>query len=63
MGMVKNRCKNGDFYWVNAFATPIMHEGRLLEYQSVRIRRDQAAVRRTERLALPRRCTVGGAFR
>ena len=23
MGPVKNRCKNGDYYWVNAFVTPI----------------------------------------
>ena len=23
MGIVKNRCKNGDHYWVNAFITPI----------------------------------------
>ncbi|WP_438879551.1 PAS domain-containing protein, partial [Bacillus cereus group sp. Bce015] len=21
MGLVKNRCKNGDFYWVDAYAT------------------------------------------
>lgn len=36
MGMVKNRCKNGDHYWVNAFVTPIISEGREIEYQSVR---------------------------
>lgn len=23
MGPVKNHCKNGDYYWVNAFVTPI----------------------------------------
>lgn len=23
MGIVKNRCKNGDHYWVDAYATPI----------------------------------------
>lgn len=23
MGMVKNRCKNGDHYWVDAYVTPI----------------------------------------
>ncbi len=22
MGLVKNRCKNGDFYWVDAYVTP-----------------------------------------
>ena len=37
MGMVKNRCKNGDYYWVSAFVTPIQDEqGRTMEYQSVR---------------------------
>jgi len=36
MGMVKNRCKNGDHYWVSAFVTPISRNGRVVEYQSVR---------------------------
>ncbi len=36
MGMVKNRCKNGDHYWVDAFATPILNNGKTEEYQSVR---------------------------
>lgn len=37
MGPVKNRCKNGDYYWVNAFVTPIKDEtGANIEYQSVR---------------------------
>ncbi|MDX3772586.1 PAS domain-containing protein [Chromatiaceae bacterium AAb-1] len=36
-GMVKNRCKNGDFYWVNAYVTPILNQnGQVIEYQSVR---------------------------
>lgn len=36
MGIVKNRCKNGDHYWVDAYATPIKKEGNIQEYQSVR---------------------------
>ena len=36
MGIVKNRCKNGDHYWVDAYATPIKKEGKVEEYQSVR---------------------------
>lgn len=37
MGPVKNRCKNGDYYWVNAFVTPIRdYSGNVSEYQSVR---------------------------
>ena len=35
-GMVKNRCKNGDFYWVLANATPIYEGGHLTGYMSVR---------------------------
>lgn len=37
MGPVKNRCKNGDHYWVSAFVTPIKDaHGKVVEYQSVR---------------------------
>ncbi|MDY7575481.1 methyl-accepting chemotaxis protein [Actimicrobium sp. CCI2.3] len=35
-GMVKNRCKNGDFYWVFANVTPVMENGRETGYMSVR---------------------------
>uniref|UniRef100_UPI001F0B4C37 PAS domain-containing protein n=1 Tax=Vibrio cholerae TaxID=666 RepID=UPI001F0B4C37 len=28
MGLVKNRCKNGDHYWVSAFAMPIIKNGK-----------------------------------
>ena len=36
MGMVKNRCKNGDFYWVSAYVTPITEGGQVVGYESVR---------------------------
>lgn len=35
-GMVKNRCKDGRYYWVDAFVTPIFEHGQLVGYQSVR---------------------------
>ena len=35
-GLVKNRCKNGDYYWVEANATPIRENGQLVGYISVR---------------------------
>ncbi|MCB1758721.1 MAG: PAS domain-containing protein [Gammaproteobacteria bacterium] len=35
-GLVKNRCKNGDFYWVKANVTPLTEHGRVTEYMSVR---------------------------
>ena len=28
-GLVKNRCKNGDFYWVEAYVTPITEDGTI----------------------------------
>lgn len=36
MGLVKNRCKNGDHYWVSAYVTPMQRNGETVEYQSVR---------------------------
>ncbi|WP_033017145.1 PAS domain-containing methyl-accepting chemotaxis protein [Pseudoalteromonas sp. BSi20652] len=35
-GMVKNRCKDGRYYWVDAFVTPIFEHNQLIGYQSVR---------------------------
>ena len=44
-GLVKNRCKNGDFYWVVANATPVREGGTVVGYMSVRTRptRDQVS--------------------
>ena len=35
-GIVKNRCKNGDYYWVSAFVTPVYTDNKVSGYQSVR---------------------------
>ena len=35
-GMVKNRCKNGDFYWVDALIVPVLKGGEITGYMSVR---------------------------
>jgi methyl-accepting chemotaxis protein len=43
-GLVKNRCKNGDYYWVMANATPIYENGQLAGYMSVRSKPTQAQV-------------------
>ncbi|MDI3511617.1 MAG: PAS domain-containing protein [Pseudomonadota bacterium] len=42
-GIVKNRRKNGDHYWVQANATPVMERGQVIGYMSVRTkpRREQ----------------------
>lgn len=50
MGIVKNRCKNGDHYWVNAFVTPIWQNGQITGYESVRVRTTAAQVERAEAL-------------
>ena len=50
MGIVKNRCKNGDHYWVDAFATPLYSNGQISGYQSVRVRPNQKLVERADKL-------------
>ena len=37
-GLVKNKCKNGDYYWVDAYVTPIYENGTIVGYQSVRVK-------------------------
>ncbi|MDQ2075871.1 PAS domain-containing methyl-accepting chemotaxis protein [Marinimicrobium sp. ABcell2] len=49
-GLVKNRCKNGDYYWVDAFVTPIQQNGKVVEYQSVRTRPTPEQIARAERV-------------
>src|SRR5690606_10294307 len=48
MGIVKNRSKNGDHYWVDAYVTPVLDKGEVSGYESVRIRADRAAVARAQ---------------
>jgi methyl-accepting chemotaxis protein len=43
-GYVKNRCKNGDYYWVLANAAPIRENGHVTGYMSVRRKADAEAV-------------------
>ncbi len=50
MGIVKNRCKNGDHYWVNAYVTPMLDGGEISGYESVRVKPDQAAVSRAKQV-------------
>ncbi|ENC6659198.1 methyl-accepting chemotaxis protein [Aeromonas hydrophila] len=51
MGPVKNRCKNGDHYWVSAFVTPIKDaHGKVVEYQSVRTAPSEEIKQRAERI-------------
>jgi aerotaxis receptor len=50
MGVVKNRCKNGDHYWVDALVTPLIENGRIHGYESTRVKPDKAVRRRAESL-------------
>lgn len=57
MGIVKNRCKNGDYYWVEAFITPVIDNGKLTGYESVRTKPSRDRIERAE--ALYRRIKEG----
>ena len=48
VGMVKNRCKNGDYYWVRADAAPVYENGMHVGYMSVRRKPDRAQVAAAE---------------
>jgi aerotaxis receptor len=50
MGIVKNRCKNGDHYWVNAYVTPIFENQRVIGYESVRVKPSAEQIQRAEAL-------------
>ena len=50
MGIVKNRCKTGDHYWVNAYVTPVFDGERVVGYESVRVKPTAEQVRRAEAL-------------
>ncbi|EPJ43417.1 MAG: hypothetical protein OFPII_41840 [Osedax symbiont Rs1] len=48
LGIVKNRCKNGDHYFVSAFVTPIIKNGSIFEIQSIRTKPTQDAIDRAD---------------
>jgi len=50
MGIVKNRCKNGDYYWVSAYVTPIVENGALTGYESVRVKPSREQIERAQKL-------------
>ncbi|MDO6427564.1 PAS domain-containing methyl-accepting chemotaxis protein [Thalassotalea sp. 1_MG-2023] len=47
-GIIKNRCKNGDFYWVDAYVTPLIQNGKITGYQSVRVKPTPEQVQRAQ---------------
>ncbi|WP_313455744.1 PAS domain-containing methyl-accepting chemotaxis protein [Pseudomonas sp.] len=50
MGVVKNRAKNGDHYWVSAYVTAVYENGRISGYESVRSVPSREQIRRAEAL-------------
>ncbi len=49
-GLVKNRAKSGDFYWVRANVTPVVENGQIAGYISIRSRPARAQVQAAEQL-------------
>lgn len=49
-GVVKNRCKNGDHYWVRAIVAPVVENGSITGYVSVRRAPTRAQVAEAESL-------------
>ena len=58
-GMVKNRRKNGDYYWVQANASPMWENGNMVGYASVRMKAPRAVIAPTD--AIYRRFREGRA--
>ena len=50
MGLVKNRCKNGDYYWADAYVTPVTENGSVIGYESVRSCPSRKDIQRAERI-------------
>lgn len=50
MGVVKNRTKTGDHYWVSAYVTPMFENGKMVGYESVRVAPTREQVARAEKL-------------
>ncbi|PKM15731.1 MAG: chemotaxis protein [Gammaproteobacteria bacterium HGW-Gammaproteobacteria-2] len=48
-GLIKNRCKDGGFYWVEANANPIIADDEVVGYMSLRTRPTAEQVRRAQR--------------
>lgn len=49
IGIVKNRCKNGDHYWVEAVVSPIVENGQPAGYISVRKKASRAQIEGAQR--------------
>lgn len=48
--LVKNRCKNGDHYWVVANVTPVIENGQVTGYMSVRTMATREQIEKSDKL-------------
>src|SRR5690606_18382847 len=48
IGLVKHRRKDGGFYWVRAHVIPVMEDGAVSGYVSVRLKAERAAIENAE---------------
>lgn len=48
-GLVKNRRKDGGYYWVQAFASPMRENGQVVGYESVRRRAQRQDIAKAEK--------------
>ena len=49
-GLVKNRCKNGDFYWVQVNAAPLLENNSLIGYTSIRAKASREQIAAADQL-------------
>ncbi|MGM0481470.1 MAG: methyl-accepting chemotaxis protein [Pseudomonadota bacterium] len=49
MGLVKNRRKDGDHYWVSAYVTPIFENDSIMGFESVRVMPSEEQKQRADR--------------
>ncbi len=49
-GLVKNRCKNGDHYWIRANVTPLVENAEVTGYLSVRTKPQRSEIETAEKL-------------
>ncbi len=49
-GLVKNRRKNGDFYWVRANAVPIVRNGKTVGFMSIRTKASRDEINQAQQL-------------
>ena len=62
-GFVKNRAKNGDYYWVRANVTPVVENGQITGYISIRFKPTRAQIAAVEPVYARFRAGTAGGLR